>query len=483
MIRINRVKIENFQSHVNTELTFDKGLNVIVGPSDQGKSAVVRAIKWALYNEPRGTDFIRQGTKSAKVALELSNGYTITRERSPGKNRYVLEDPEGNASIFEGFGNEVPLEIIKAHGIPKVVLDTDVSSCINIGGQLEGPFMLSKSGSTRAKAIGRLTGIHIIDRSIRDCITDIRRENQTCDRVRSEIEDIDERLKDYNDIIQLGEKLDKAQESITRMEALLKKVDTLLDKKQRLGVIESEYSKTAKILAKLDKLNECDIYIKSAELSLHKMENIEGIKKKYSDVTKRAGEIEKVMEQTTKVSEGKEILGVIFEHSAKFDRLKKIQTELIKINRELGRAKGILEKTKDIENLELIIKRIRDSVLIESKLAPTAKRLLSIEREIKRLKAVISSYENVRESQSLILLAGEKLENLKRLETLNKDYKEKIDSIREGMRFLEEKKTEINRLLKDYTTVLRQKKVCPLCGSDIKEEKLENIIRHYEEVH
>ena len=45
------------------------------------------------------------------------------------------------------------------------------------------------------------------------------------------------------------------------------------------------------------------------------------------------------------------------------------------------------------------------------------------------------------------------------------------------------KKTEINRLLKDYTTVLRQKKVCPLCGSDIKEEKLENIIRHYEEVH
>ena len=35
-------------------------------------------------------------------------------------------------------------------------------------------------------------------------------------------------------------------------------------------------------------LNECDIYIKSAELSLHKMENIEGIKK-YSDVTKEQG--------------------------------------------------------------------------------------------------------------------------------------------------------------------------------------------------
>jgi len=483
MIRINRVRIENFQSHVNTELAFDKGLNVIVGPSDQGKSAIIRAIKWVLYNEPRGTDFIRQGTKSVRVELELSNGYTITRERTPGKNRYVLQDPEGNASIFEGFGNEVPLEIIKAHGIPKVVLDTDVSSCINIGEQLEGPFMLSESGSTRAKAIGRLTGIHIIDRSIRDCVTDIRRENQTRDRVSSDIGDVDERLKGYSEIIELGKKLDKAQEFIVRMEASMERANTLLDKKQHLGVIESEYSKTERILAGLDKLNECDVYIKSAELSLHKIESLEGIKKKYFDVTGRINEMEKVMKQTAGVSEGREILEEIFERSLKFDRLKKIQAELTKVNSELGRAKGILEGTKDIKNLDMLIKRVSDSVLIESKIAPAAERLLSIEREIKRLKAHISSFENVKYSQNLILLAEQKLENLKRLETLNKDYKEKTDSIREGMRFLEEKKTEISQLLKNYTQELREKNVCPLCGSDIKEEKLENIIRHYEEVH
>ncbi|HPD01396.1 MAG TPA: chromosome segregation protein SMC, partial [Acetivibrio sp.] len=423
------------------------------------------------------------GTKSVRVELELSNGYTITRERTPGKNRYVLQDPEGNASIFEGFGNEVPLEIIKAHGIPKVVLDTDVSSCINIGEQLEGPFMLSESGSTRAKAIGRLTGIHIIDRSIRDCVTDIRRENQTRDRVSSDIGDVDERLKGYSEIIELGKKLDKAQEFIVRMEASMERANTLLDKKQHLGVIESEYSKTERILAGLDKLNECDVYIKSAELSLHKIESLEGIKKKYFDVTGRINEMEKVMKQTAGVSEGREILEEIFERSLKFDRLKKIQAELTKVNSELGRAKGILEGTKDIKNLDMLIKRVSDSVLIESKIAPAAERLLSIEREIKRLKAHISSFENVKYSQNLILLAEQKLENLKRLETLNKDYKEKTDSIREGMRFLEEKKTEISQLLKNYTQELREKNVCPLCGSDIKEEKLENIIRHYEEVH
>ena len=63
------------------------------------------------------------------------------------------------------------------------------------------------------------------------------------------------------------------------MEASLERVNTLLNKKQHLGGIESEYSKTARTLAGLDKLNECDIYIKSAELSLHKIESLEGIKK------------------------------------------------------------------------------------------------------------------------------------------------------------------------------------------------------------
>ena len=77
----------------------------------------------------------------------------------------------------------------------------------------------------------------------------------------------------------------------------------------------------------------------------------------------------------------------------------------------------------------------------------------------------------------------EKLEKFKKLETLSKDYKERTDSIREGMRYLEERKPEINQLLKNYTSMLREKKVCPLCGSDIREEKLEDIIRHYEEVH
>ena len=62
---ISSLTLENFQSHKESKIVFDKGLTVIIGQTDQGKSAIIRALKWVLYNEPRGTDFITAGTEHA----------------------------------------------------------------------------------------------------------------------------------------------------------------------------------------------------------------------------------------------------------------------------------------------------------------------------------------------------------------------------------------------------------------------------------
>lgn len=48
MKQITNLLIENFQSHSRSEFDFGKGLTVIIGPSDNGKSAVLRAMRWAL---------------------------------------------------------------------------------------------------------------------------------------------------------------------------------------------------------------------------------------------------------------------------------------------------------------------------------------------------------------------------------------------------------------------------------------------------
>ncbi len=142
---IKKVILENFQSHKYTEMEFDKNLNVIVGPSDQGKSAIIRGIKWALFNEPSGDFFIREGESECSVIIEFSDNTKIKRYRSKTRNAYYLYDENGDEIIFEGFGTNVPHEIMDKTLIRKVVLDGSRSNAINIGEQLEGgPFLLSE---------------------------------------------------------------------------------------------------------------------------------------------------------------------------------------------------------------------------------------------------------------------------------------------------------------------------------------------------
>ena len=140
MIYIKKVILENFQSHKYTELEFDNSLNVIVGPSDQGKSAVIRGIKWALFNEPSGDFFIREGETECSVTLIFNNNIKLKRYRSKTKNYYHLYDSNGQETIYEGFGTKVPKDIVDKISIRKVLLDENRPNLINIGEQLEGPF-------------------------------------------------------------------------------------------------------------------------------------------------------------------------------------------------------------------------------------------------------------------------------------------------------------------------------------------------------
>ena len=161
---IKKLSLRNFQSHRETDLEFSPGLNIIVGPSDQGKSAIIRALRWLFYNEPRGTGFIRVGETRCQVRVELSNGVAVERIRDESGriNRYILECRVRRLWYLNGLtggavgGQEGP-------GHTKLVVDRDKALEINLAGQLEAPFLLEETGSTRSKVLGRMANLHIID--------------------------------------------------------------------------------------------------------------------------------------------------------------------------------------------------------------------------------------------------------------------------------------------------------------------------------
>lgn len=147
---LKKMTIENFQSHIKTtiEPAPPGQLTVITGPSDSGKTAILRALRWLFVNEPDGDSFIRASATFARVTAEYEGGGVVVRHRtSGGTNRYIV-----NGEKFEGFGRSgVPLEVKEITGVRPVKIG-DMELNLNIAEQLSGPFLGSSvSAPARAK--------------------------------------------------------------------------------------------------------------------------------------------------------------------------------------------------------------------------------------------------------------------------------------------------------------------------------------------
>ena len=111
---INSIDIENFQSHKKTSLTLDPGVNIIVGPSDCGKTVVFRALNWLINNRPGGNEFESWGGGAPLVNIKVDD-HAITRTRKKSTNIYALDKEE-----FKAFGTSVPDPIQKVLNLTNI---------------------------------------------------------------------------------------------------------------------------------------------------------------------------------------------------------------------------------------------------------------------------------------------------------------------------------------------------------------------------
>lgn len=82
------VRIRNFQSIESLEMEIN-GLTIVMGKSNIGKSAIVRAISSALLNKPV-TNMVRHGAKSSLVTLESEDWGLEWEKAERGSNRYEI---------------------------------------------------------------------------------------------------------------------------------------------------------------------------------------------------------------------------------------------------------------------------------------------------------------------------------------------------------------------------------------------------------
>ena len=151
---IKSLHLFNFQSHKASHLEFDPGVNVIIGPSDSGKTAIIRALRWLVWNRPSGDAFRSTWGSDTKVEVHLTDrpGSPPKIIRIKGKKEtYFYENLK-----YVAFGKEVPEEITKALNL----------NDINLQSQLDSPFLLSNSPGQVAKHFNRVAHLDQIDEGL-----------------------------------------------------------------------------------------------------------------------------------------------------------------------------------------------------------------------------------------------------------------------------------------------------------------------------
>lgn len=476
---IKKIILENFQSHKNTEMEFGPDLNVIVGPSDSGKSAIIRGLKWVMYNEPSGDFFIREGEKECRVTLELSDGTLLQRYRTKSKNGYKLIDNSGNENIYEGIGLTVPQEIIDVTGIRKIKLDTDSENAINLGEQLEGAFLLTEKASTRANAIGRLVGVDIVDDALRDVLRDIRSLNQTRKQKEETLQITNDKLSQFDYIDEIKETYSKASSLMEQVHSLNGRIEKLEGINRNLTGLSVEIFNNNAVLKDLENITEAETILVSLKSKLDILSTYDRISKLYRENMIDRDKLKNTIRLLSKFVEKSPLVTTTELRVYKLTDLQRLAASVKKVDGEVERINIVAKKLEKIEHTTNLI---------------NSADILSLRyKELKSMRdkfyKILNSKERgilyLREIQPL-LDAKKELQVLEDGSTLLKElslYQLKYSSIKKETLDLQsamDKNDEnLKNILEKYRNLLQQVEKCPYCLGDIDENTIEHIITHH----
>ncbi|HEX6124058.1 MAG TPA: SMC family ATPase, partial [Pyrinomonadaceae bacterium] len=92
---ITRIELENIKSHAASAYDFSRGTTAITGENGAGKTTIIEAIAWALFDllDYKKEDFVRRGTKKGSVRVTFESSlderhYIVYRDTATGYNVY-----------------------------------------------------------------------------------------------------------------------------------------------------------------------------------------------------------------------------------------------------------------------------------------------------------------------------------------------------------------------------------------------------------
>lgn len=251
---IDKIEIKNIQSHKDSVLEFSPGINCIVGSSNNGKSAILRALKWSIYNRPLGIDVLcsnwainEKGKQiEAMSVLIKKDSDELIRFKSINENSYYI-----NGNKLEAIKTDVPPEVNNFFRLSET----------NIQNQQDAPFLLSQSAGEVAKYFNRVVRLDVIDKVLTNAESSRRKTKQ-------EVEHLEKTVKEYETKHSEFEWIPKVEKLLRKYSNVEEKIETLEDEIDELEnqlrsysesknkIEKYNFEKSKRIILKIEKINE-----------------------------------------------------------------------------------------------------------------------------------------------------------------------------------------------------------------------------------
>lgn len=319
-----KIHIKNFQSHKDTTIELIPGVNALLGISDVGKSAVIKAIRWVVENSPSGDEFVSWWGGDTSVSLDFGD-VAITRIRGKSVNEYRIKREGKKEQILSGFGQSSPLTDPRLISVGEALNLRD----FNLHTQHQGNFLLSDGGGAVNRYINRILNMEVIDRAVSNIESDLKHHRSQIAVEKESIKRLEADLQGFNFLGEADARLKILEANRSAWDAKESRYNDLYDAYEEAKSIESKLANIRKIVC----LKETSVRLDK------KSKEIESLKQKRNNLKNTIKEIESI----------ENLIGI----KSKIVGLKSRIISLI------GRNNSILEKSKKCNNLENTIKDIQ----------------------------------------------------------------------------------------------------------------------------
>ncbi|RHG36606.1 hypothetical protein DW261_05115 [Fusobacterium varium] len=504
-MKINRIHLENYRIHDKLDVEFDSGINLLLGENGKGKSSILEAIGYALFDsELRGgnqREAIKYGKKSAKIEIEFTGidgeDYIVTRKIPGSTSIYKKDNPD-----FQLIGKEDRIrELCGIKGDLKGIYDNVI-----VAKQNEFISSFKEKDNEREKIFNKVfnTDIYkkIYEGYSRDAVNryekDIEIERSSMENIAEIMEDpadIKEKLefekgraKEYNSSLALlNEEKSKVKEFLNSYNTLNIEIEKLTGEINALS--ESIKNKNEEFTKVANSIKESEISEKIVKENREKYEEYQKYSQEINILKIRKKELEKIKEECLL-------------HEKEINSLEKLNSEIdgeIKVfeNKKENNESLLLERKNKLFEIEKeIIDKKGKSVEYKSELSKITPLLIKLEEFEKKLEVGENNIKNFeikleekledinKEKEKRKYLMSENLENqLSELEEHEKNKKLLEDEILKKDLLLKENEEAFEMLKTSYCPYLKEQ--CKnLDGKNIDEyfkDKREKYIKEIEE--